>query len=288
MVIVRPATQPSSPKRCSKAASGWLHADGEFVPRKLMTRAFACWARAASGHAAAVVAKSVMNSRRCICRASYQASVGSDMGRSGKPGNQPARPAPDFAALNPGYRCTRRGSPHSLDCLSIGIDQIAGLELRGPDHDLARHVLELADVVAADVLALCVDDTRRLPFAVLAERHRPHHRVDGMVADVVVERLVIERFDLSGRLGEDLSGGVGIRRIGEAERIDAQPRRPLLVLVQELPGAGELQAGGRNVELVVDESVGQRTELLLDYGHQEAEKGPPVHLRPAPPLLRPP
>src|SRR5437868_6305925 len=82
--------------------------------------------------------------------------------------------------------------------------------------------------------------------------------VDAMIADVVGERLVIERFGLADRLGENLSGGVGIGRIGEAERIDAQPRRPLLVLVQKCVGAGELQAGGRNVELVVDESVDQR------------------------------
>src|SRR5438094_1747526 len=85
--------------------------------------------------------------------------------------------------------CACRGSTHSVDCLSIGIDQLAGLELAGPDHDLARHVLELAHAVAADVLELRIDDARRLPFAVLAERHRSDHRVDAMIADVIGERL---------------------------------------------------------------------------------------------------
>jgi hypothetical protein len=64
--------------------------------------------------------------------------------------------------------------------LTIRVDEISGLELRRSDYDLAGHVLELSDVVAADVLELRVDDARRLPFAVLSERHRADHGVDGL------------------------------------------------------------------------------------------------------------
>jgi hypothetical protein len=100
-----------------------------------------------------------------------------------------------------------------------------------------------------------------------------------MRADVVGELLVVERLGLRHRLGEDLSGGIGIGRIGEAERIDAEAGSPLLILLQELVGAGELQARGRNVELVVDQAVDERPELLLDPGHEQAEEGAAIKFR---------
>jgi hypothetical protein len=61
-----------------------------------------------------------------------------------------------------------------------------------------------------------------------------------MAVDVLGKPLVIERFSLADRLRENLSRGVRIWRIGEAQRIDAQARRPLLVLVEKFLGAGEL------------------------------------------------
>ena len=46
-----------------------------------------------------------------------------------------------------------------------------------------RHVLELADVAAADVLELGVDDARLRPLAVRTERDRADDRVEGVGAE---------------------------------------------------------------------------------------------------------
>src|SRR5262249_37281816 len=60
---LRPSTQPSSRIRCTKAAVHWLSADALPAPSNPIVAAFACWARAVSGHAAAAP-RSVMSSRR--------------------------------------------------------------------------------------------------------------------------------------------------------------------------------------------------------------------------------
>src|SRR6187402_3831831 len=65
--------------------------------------------------------------------------------------------------------------------LLIGMHELAGLQLVRPHHDLLAHVLELADVVAADILELGVDDPRLHPFAVRAERDRADDRVEGVL-----------------------------------------------------------------------------------------------------------
>src|SRR6516165_4981125 len=64
---LRPSTQPNSRIRCTKVAVHWLCAAALPVPSNPMVAAFACCARAASGHAAAPPSN-VMNSRRLTAR----------------------------------------------------------------------------------------------------------------------------------------------------------------------------------------------------------------------------
>ena len=66
IATVRPSIQPSSRRRCTKAAVHWLMADEVSGPRNPMVGSFGCCARAASGQAAVAPPRSVMNSRRFI------------------------------------------------------------------------------------------------------------------------------------------------------------------------------------------------------------------------------
>ena len=72
--------------------------------------------------------------------------------------------------------------PCYFAAFSYGMHQLAGLQLRRPDHDLLAHVLELRDVAAADVLELGVDDARLRPLAVRPERDRADDGVEGVLA----------------------------------------------------------------------------------------------------------
>src|SRR5262249_45193343 len=65
MATVRPSIQPSSRNRCTKAAIRWLSVASVPKPKYPMVDNFAaCWARAASGHAATAPPRAASNSRR--------------------------------------------------------------------------------------------------------------------------------------------------------------------------------------------------------------------------------
>ena len=58
IATVRPSIQPSSRRRCTKAATRWLPVEGVATPKNPMVGSFpGCCARAASGHAAAAPPK---------------------------------------------------------------------------------------------------------------------------------------------------------------------------------------------------------------------------------------
>ena len=66
IATVRPSIQPSSPSRCTKAATRWLSTEGVVAPKSPMVgNLAACCARAVSGQAA-VPPTNVMKSRRRI------------------------------------------------------------------------------------------------------------------------------------------------------------------------------------------------------------------------------
>jgi hypothetical protein len=65
IATVRPSIQPSSPSRCAKAATSLLHTEG-MPANKNPTLGILCCACAASGHAAAALPSSMMNSRRLL------------------------------------------------------------------------------------------------------------------------------------------------------------------------------------------------------------------------------
>src|SRR5262249_33027963 len=67
IATLRPSIQPRSRSRCTKTTIHWLHALAVVGPRKPKVSGFVrCCARAVSGHAAAALLTSVMNSRRFI------------------------------------------------------------------------------------------------------------------------------------------------------------------------------------------------------------------------------
>jgi hypothetical protein len=61
---VRPSFQPSSRRRCTKAAVHWLQAEDMPGPKNPITGVADCCARAASGQATAAPPSREMNSRR--------------------------------------------------------------------------------------------------------------------------------------------------------------------------------------------------------------------------------
>ena len=76
----------------------------------------------------------------------------------------------------------------------VRIDHLARLVLRRRYHDLGREVLELADVIALDVLELDLEHARLRPFALRAERHVADQGLERGLADVIGELVVIEAF----------------------------------------------------------------------------------------------
>src|SRR6266851_4291406 len=161
----------------------------------------------------------------------------------------------------------------------VGIDHIARLVLGRIENHLGGEVTERVDAAVLDVLELDQQHAFLGPLPLGAELHVADHGLEGGLAEVVGELLVVEALDRRNRVAEHLQVGVGPHRHVVAERIDAFGRGPRLIFLQELHRARKLHGRRRNPGLVVDDAVEQRAELGLERGRLQADHGAADHLR---------
>jgi hypothetical protein len=79
-------------------------------------------------------------------------------------------------------------------------------------HELRRDVLELAEIVALDVLELELKHPRVRPLALGPEPHVTDQGLQGRFADVIGELVVVEAFGGRDCLLQKLKLGVAPRR----------------------------------------------------------------------------
>src|SRR5262249_35440312 len=170
----------------------------------------------------------------------------------------------------------RREAPHpvkrsGLLRLLVGIDHVAGLVLRRREHGLRVHATELLEVTALDVVVLDLQHAALLPLAALRDLYVARDGLEGGLADVVGELVVVEALGGLHRLAEDLDVGVAPGAEIVAERIDTLRAGAGLVLLEELLGALEHHALRRDPGFVIDPAVEQGSELPLDRGRLQAD-----------------
>src|SRR5262245_39685630 len=158
----------------------------------------------------------------------------------------------------------------SLLRLLVRIDHLARLVLRRRYHDLGRHVPELADVIALDVLELHLQHARLRPFALRPKRYVADQSLERGFTDVIRQLVVVEGLGGRDRLLQHLKLGVAPGRDVVAQRVDTFRRRPRLIPLHELCHTGVTHLVDRQPEIVVDESVplsgGQEVPAVFPAG----------------------
>ena len=151
-----------------------------------------------------------------------------------------------------------------LLCPFVGKDDLPRCIFWRRNYDLSRHILELSNVVSFYVLILNLENSRVRPFTFCAEPYLSHDCRERVCADVTPDLGIIERLRRLHCLFQYLKLSVGPGRHIISQRIHPFGRRSCLITRNEIAHAGELHPRHRQPELVVDETIEQRSELRLD------------------------
>jgi hypothetical protein len=168
----------------------------------------------------------------------------------------------------------------SLQRFGVGIDHVAGLILAGrQDYLRFRHIAELVEAVALDVLELRLQNARLRPLAIGAELDIADHSLERRLPHIIRELAVVQTLGCCNRLPQDLQIGVAPRREIITERIDARRLRSALIFVEQLLRPREHHRLHRHPKFVVDEAIKQRAELHFERSRLQADHRPADHLR---------
>src|SRR5438034_7654122 len=96
--------------------------------------------------------------------------------------------------------------------VGVRIDHVARLVGGRMENHLARQIAELLDAVGLDVLELHQQHALLRPFALVAELHVADDGLEGRLADVIGQGVVIETLGRLDRVAEHLQVGVGPNR----------------------------------------------------------------------------
>src|SRR5262249_12611707 len=138
---------------------------------------------------------------------------------------------------------------------------------------------KLIEVVRLHVLELRPDLTRLRPFAIAPEAEAAAYGVELGLVHVCREPVVIEALRCRHGLRQHLSGRIGERTPGKAERDDSARARLRAVALEEIGRARNALRLRRGEVLPDQQAVGERTELHFERGYQHADHRAAEYLR---------
>src|SRR5262249_35301566 len=151
----------------------------------------------------------------------------------------------------------------------IWIDQRPRFGICGPDDRLHFAFAELIEVVRLHVLKLRPDLTRLRPFAIAPEAEAAAYGVELGFVPVCRELAMIEAIRCRYSLRQRLSGRIGERPPGKAERVDSGRAR---LRANRLIGRARNDLRLRRSEVLPDQqAVDERTELHFERRYQHAD-----------------
>src|SRR5215475_5878100 len=167
----------------------------------------------------------------------------------------------------------------------IWIDQRPSFGICGPDDRLHLAFAELIEVVRLHVLKLRPDLTRLRPFAIPPEAEAAAYGVELGLVHVCRELVMIEALCFGHSLRQHLSGRIGERTPGKAERVDSGRARLHAIPLEEIGRARNALRLRRSEVLPDQQAVGEWTELHFERGYQHTDHRAAEHLRRQPDLV---